>query len=114
MKIKALSLHVVILAMSLPAFAGERSSDAAIKQRLLGYWKSPRHGYHIKSDGIMYMCPRAYCTTTNRWNVKDGRFYQDGDAYQIVTLTNNKFVYRDSRGTYILNRGSKDEVDPPE
>ncbi len=31
------------------ASAGEKVSDAAIKQKLLGYWKSPRHGYLIKS-----------------------------------------------------------------
>ncbi len=91
---------------------GDRPSDSAIKQKLLGYWKSPRHGYLIKSDGIMYMLPRKYATTTNRWDVRGGRFYQDGAACEIVTLTDKKFVYRDSRGTYTLIRGSKEEIDP--
>jgi len=91
---------------------GDRPSDSAIKQKLLGYWKSPRHGYLIKSDGIMYMLPRKYATTTNRWDVRGGRFYQDGAACEIVTLTDKKFVYRDSRGTYTLIKGSKEEIDP--
>jgi hypothetical protein len=56
----------VIAATTCFASAGEKLSDAQIKQKLLGYWKSPRHGYLIKSDGIMYMLPRKYATTTNR------------------------------------------------
>jgi hypothetical protein len=101
-----------ILALTCLAQAGGKMSDAAIKQKLLGYWKSPRHSYLIKSDGIMYMLPRKYATTTNRWDVKGGRFYQDGDACEIVTLTDKKFVYRDSRGTYVLTRSTKEEADP--
>jgi hypothetical protein len=38
---------VRFLALACFALAGEKVSDAAIKQRLLGYWKSPRHGYLI-------------------------------------------------------------------
>ena len=94
------------------ALAGEKLPDAQIKRKLLGYWKSPRHGYLIKSDGIMYMLPRKYATTTNRWDVRGGRFYQDGGACEIVTLADKKFVYRDSRGTYALTRSTKEEADP--
>lgn len=94
------------------AFAGEKMSDAQIKQKLIGYRNSPRHGYHIAPDGIIYMCPRKFATTTNRWDVRDGRFYQDGGACEIVTLTDKKFVYRDSRGTYVLTRSTKEEADP--
>ena len=104
--------NLLLLTIICVAMAGDKLSDAAIKQKLLGYWKSPRHGYLIKSDGIMYMLPRKYATTTNRWDVKDGRFYQDGDACEIVTLTDKKFVYRDSRGTYVLIRSTKGEADP--
>jgi hypothetical protein len=64
-----------LLAVACFASAGEKMSDAEIKQKLLGYWSSPRHGYHIAADGIIYMCPRKYATTTNHWNVKDGKFY---------------------------------------
>jgi len=102
----------LLLSMAYSVMAGEKMSDPEIKQKLLGYWKSPRHGYLIKSDGVMYMLPRKYATTTNRWDVRGGRFYQDAAACEIVTLTDKKFVYRDSRGTYTLIRGSKEEVDP--
>lgn len=102
----------LLLSVTCLVSAGERMSDAEIKQKLLGYWKSPRHEYLIKSDGIMYMLPRKYATTTNRWDVKGGRFYQDGDACEIVTLTDKQFAYRDSRGTYILIRSTKEEADP--
>lgn len=110
------ALVVVLVITSFSAAAGDKLSDSAIKQRLLGYWQSPRHGYLIKSDGIMYMCPRKYCTTTNRWDVKGGRFYQDSRSYEIVTLTDKKFVYRDTGKKnampFTLIKGAKEEVDP--
>jgi len=99
--------------------AGEKRSDAELKQKLIGYWSSPRHGYHIAADGIMYMCPRWAATTKNTWSVKDGKFYggEVGDqGNTIVTLTDKKFVYRDNRDgtTYTLIRGTKEQIDPPE
>jgi hypothetical protein len=89
-----------------------RLSDTEIKEKLLGYWKSPRHGCLIKADGIMDMLPHKYATSTNRWDIRNGIFYQDGSPYQIVSLTDKKFVYRDSRGTYILTGSSKEQADP--
>ena len=106
---------VFLLLTGLSLAAGEKMSDAAIKEKLLGYWQSPRHGYHIASDGVIYMCPRAYATTTNRWDVKDGVFYWDAQPHKIVTLTDKKFVYREMspRGvSFTLIRGTKEEVDP--
>jgi len=94
---------------------GEKMSDAEIKQKLIGYWKSPRHGYHIAPDGIIYMCPRKYATTTNRWKVKDGKFCWDSEPHTIVTLNNSKFVYREIGGhatTFTLIKGTKETVDP--
>jgi hypothetical protein len=75
-------------------FAGEKLSDSAIKEKILGYWGNPRHSYLIKSDGVMYMCPRDISTTTNRWEVKDGKFYLDADPHEILVLNDKKFVYR--------------------
>ena len=109
------AILTVILAATCLAPAGEKMSDAEIKQILLGYWSSPRHGYHIAADGIIYMCPRKYATTTNRWAVKDGRFYWGGGPHTIVTLNDKKFVYRQIGGegrTATLIRGTKEEVDP--
>jgi hypothetical protein len=99
--------------------AGEKMSDAEIKQKLIGYWSSPRHGYHIAANGIIYMCPRKHATTTFRWRVKDGKFYWDSDPHTIVTLNDKKFVYREQEprstggaATFTLLRGTKEEVDP--
>jgi tetratricopeptide (TPR) repeat protein len=95
--------------------AGEKMSDDQIKQKLLGYWSSPRHGYHIADDGVIYMCPRKYATTTDYWNIKDSKFYWDNLPHTIVTLTDKKFVYREIGGhgrTATLVRGTKEEVDP--
>jgi tetratricopeptide (TPR) repeat protein len=92
-----------------------RASDEDIKQKLLGYWQSPRHGYHIASNGIVYMCPRKYATTTDHWDVKGGLFYWDAEPHKIVTLTNEKFVYREIAGrgvSFTLIRGTKQQVDP--
>lgn len=113
MKSKLLLLSLT--AINIVAIASEKMSDAEIKQKLLGYWSSPRHGYHIASDGIIYMCPRKYATTTNHWKVKDGTFYWDNLPHTIVTLTDKKFVYREiggHRNTATLIRGTKEEVDP--
>lgn len=112
MKTTLAAVSLLLLSLACFVLADEKMADSEIKQKLLGYWKSPRHGYLIKSDGIMYMLPRKYATTTNRWDVRGGRFYQDGGACEIVTLTDKKFVYRDSRGTYVLTRSTKEEADP--
>ena len=62
-----LSILLVLCSIS-SVFAGDKLSDGAIKKKLLGYWESPRHAYLIKSDGIMYMCPRKFATTTDKWD----------------------------------------------
>jgi hypothetical protein len=111
MKLRITTLSL-LLAVACLASAGEKMSDAAIKQKLLGYWKSPRHGYLIKSDGIMYMLPRKDATTTNRWDVRNGKFYQDGGPYEILSLTDKKFVYRVGSSTATLIRSTKEEADP--
>ena len=80
--------------MCVSGFAGEQLSDAATRQKILGYWGNARHSYLLKSDGIMYMCPRDISTTTNRWDVKDGRLYLDSTPHDILVLTDKKFVYR--------------------
>ena len=114
------AILTVILTATCLAPAGEKMSDAEIKQKVLGYWLSPRHGYHFTADGIIYMCPRKYGTTTTmRWAVKDGRFYWDGSPHTIVTLNDKKFVYREQEprnpggaATFTLLRSTKEKVDP--
>jgi len=88
---------LVLASLSIVAgivFGSEKLSDSAIKEKLFGYWGNARHSYLIKSDGIMYMCPRDICTTTNRWDVRNGKFYLDSEPNEIVVLTDRKFVYR--------------------
>ena len=113
---KTIKILILLLSMTSFVVAGEKMSDAEIKQKLIGYWSSPRHGYHIAADGIMYMCPRWAATTTFRWKVKDGKFYWDSAAHTIVTLNDKKFVYREIggyRATATMIRGTKEEIDPP-
>ncbi len=111
-----IAILTVILTATCLAPAGEKMSDAEIKQKLLGYWSNPHHGYHIAADGIIYMCPRKYATTTSHWKVKDGMFYWgDNVPHTILTLTDKKFVYREIAargGTATLLRGTKEEIDP--
>jgi len=107
----------LLLSVTCFASAGEKMSDAQIKQKLIGYWSNPHHGYHIAADGIMYMCPRWAATTSYHWSVKDGKFYLGGDPNTIVTLTDKKFVYRGIGGysagiSFTLIRGTKEEIDP--
>jgi hypothetical protein len=93
---------------------GDKPADAAIKQQLLGYWKSPRQVYHIVADGKMYVGSRKD-VTTERWNVKNGKFYWWNVPYKIVTLTDKEFVFREIDGQgepFMLIRSTKEEVDP--
>jgi tetratricopeptide (TPR) repeat protein len=94
---------------------GDKPSDSAIKQKLLGYWKFPKAVCYIAADGKMYVGPRKSETEASRWNVKNGKFYWDNVPYTIVTLTDNKFVFREIGGqeaTLTLIRSTKEEVGP--
>ena len=71
-------------------------SDAQIKARLVGYWLSPRHAYLIQSDGLKRMCPTTgpdRAATVNRWDVRNGVYFEDGESYRIVKLTKTEFDY---------------------
>jgi hypothetical protein len=49
------------------------------------------------------MCPCEgpdAATTTNRWDVRNGVFYQDGDAMKILALTKYQFVVQDISGRF--------------
>jgi hypothetical protein len=110
----ALFVAAAVLLSVAPLFAGEKLSDAATREKLLGYWQSPRHAYLFKADGVVYMCPRSICTTTNKWDVKNGRFYWDGEANEILLLTNKKFSYRavgKSGPTFTLDRTTEKEAE---
>jgi hypothetical protein len=111
---KTIKILILLLSMTSFVMAGEKMSDAEIKQKLIGYWHGGHHGYHIAADGIIYICPG---TTKYQWSVKDGKFYgvEVGDqGNTIVTLTDKKFVYRDNRDgtTYTMIRGTKEEIAP--
>ncbi len=92
------------------------ATDSTFKQKLLGYWKSPRHAYFYSKDGSMQMVGGD---PKNKWDIVNGVYHEVEDdgrdyAYDIVTLTDNKFVYR-SRGdnptTFTLGRISKREAE---
>jgi hypothetical protein len=105
-------LILMAVASLIMAATASAQSDAQIKSELLGYWMSPRHGYLIQDNGLMRMCPTVgpnHSTTTNRWDVRNGMFYQDGEPYKIVKLTKSEFDYEavresgvDVNGKFIL------------
>jgi hypothetical protein len=66
---KTLTKTAIILAIFMAATMAQ-ADDAAIKKELLGYWKSGRHSYFYKDDGIIYM---RGGTTKSKWDVRDGR-----------------------------------------
>lgn len=83
-------------------------SDAQLKTKLLGYWLSPRHAYLIQADGLMRMCPTTGpnpATTTNHWDVRNGMFYQDENAYKIVKFTKTEFDYASTKDIGIRANG---------
>ena len=91
------TILVMMAATSLiVASTSNAQSDVQIKSKLVGYWMSPRHGYLIQANGLMRMRPTVgpnHSTTTNRWDVRNGMFYQDGEPYKIVKLTQSEFDY---------------------
>lgn len=83
-------------------------SDAQLKTKILGYWMSPRHAYLIQADGLMRMCPTTGpnpATTVNHWDIRNGMFYQDANAYKIVKFTKTEFDYASTKDLGIRANG---------
>jgi len=94
-----------------------QADDAAIKQEILGYWKSGRHAYLYKNDGIAYMMGG---TSNLKWDVRDGMYYEgsvDGaegspKPLKIISLTKTRFTVKWEDGTlYTLKRITKAEAE---
>jgi hypothetical protein len=93
---RKLILHATALASVAMSGYALAEGDAQIKAKLVGYWMSPRHAYLIQANGLMRMCPTTGpnpATTVNRWDVRNGLFYQDDEPYRIVKLTKAEFDY---------------------
>ena len=105
-----MTLTVAVAIGSITTLANEASSDAVIKQKLLGYWRSPRHDYLYKRDGIRYMFGG---TTTSPWDVRGGVYYEGFKPYDIVSFSPKTFVYRSREGsklTFKLERCSDADI----
>ena len=84
-----------------PVASKERLSDAAMKQKILGYWTGPRWAVQYKSDGLKY--PVSARGEKCRWDVKDGVYYEEFQPGEmlpcdILVLTDKKFVYHYREG----------------
>lgn len=103
---------ITTLALVFLAASAAHADDAAIKKELLGYWASGRHIYWFKDDRIAYMMPRDVNTTTNKWDVKNGLFYEDGRPSKIISLTRTQFKTQDVEGgaIYTLKRVTKEDA----
>jgi hypothetical protein len=102
-----LAKTAMVLAL-LMAAAMAQADDATMKKEMLGYWASGRHGYLYKDDGISYMLGG---TTTNKWDVRDGMYYEDGTAYKIIAFTKTKFTFQGRNGIYTLKRLTKEDAE---
>jgi len=99
-----------LLLAPLSNMAESQSTDAVLKQRLLGYWHGPRYVFLYKPDGTFRPIGRE--GEKSQWDIKNGTYYEDGVSCQIVTLTDKKFVYRFRGGaTVSLTKMSKEEGD---
>jgi hypothetical protein len=93
-----------------------QADDAALKKDLLGYWKSGRHAYLYKDDGIVYMMGG---TTKSKWDIRNGMYLESGDVNsdpsgegeKILALTKTKFTVLQSDGPYTLKRITKAEAE---
>ena len=104
-KLILLSTAIVSFIMGGSALA---ESNAQLKTKILGYWMSPRHAYLIQEDGLMRMCPTTGpnpATTVNHWDIRNGMFYQDDNAYKIVKFTKTEFDYASTKDIGIRANG---------
>jgi hypothetical protein len=91
------------------------ATDAALKQKLLGYWKSQKKIYNYTSDG---WCHQVNGRSKNQWDIVNN-VYHDHETngrdftYDILTLTDKKFVYRSRAypATFTLMRITEDEAE---
>jgi hypothetical protein len=113
---KTLVKIAMVLAVLVSA-AMAQADDATMKKELLGYWKSGRHAYLYKDDGIVYMMGG---TTKSRWDIRNGMFYQSGDnspidysagGEKILALNKTVFTTEQSEGPYTLKRITKAEAE---
>jgi len=85
--------------------AADTASDAALRRKVLGYWKTGRHAYLFKSDGIRYMVGG---TPTRHWDIRGGVYYEDGKPYKISKLNEKEF---DIAGGDLLERCSEKHIE---
>jgi len=103
---------VLAIATSLRA-----QDDAAVKKKLTGYWRSPRHEYEFRADGGVIMDPNRDSPNvpTEKWDVKKRLFYWDDTAYVIVSLTTKRIEFKPSGANdngpgYVMDKITQDIV----
>ena len=91
--------------------------DAAkLRERLVGHWTSPRHGYLYRADGTWTMLPEVIDgeeSTHGLWHIDGNKFFQhasvespESDTGEIViVLTETDFVWSTHRAPYYMRRG---------
>jgi opacity protein-like surface antigen len=99
------------------AAAMAQADDATMKKELVGYWKSGRHAYWYKEDGIIYMMGG---TNKSRWDIRNGKFYggsvgtpidYSNGGEKILALTKTTFTTEESDGPSTLKRITKAEAE---
>jgi hypothetical protein len=112
---KTLAKTAMVLAFFVAATMAQ-ADDATMKKELLGYWKSGRHAYLYKDDGVIYMMGGS---TKSRWDIRNGKFYESSDlnpidyssGEKILALNKTVFTVQDTDGPYTLKRITKAEAE---
>jgi hypothetical protein len=83
---------IVIAFMALLAATQARGDDAAIKRQLVGRWKTPGGTVMLKADGTMR---QSGFPGPQKWDVRQGVFYDHRDSFTILSLTETSFEIQD-------------------
>jgi hypothetical protein len=105
---------LLVLALFMAATVAH-ADDAAIRQKIIGYWSTGRHVFLFKSDGNALMMGG---TSNMKWAVHNGMYYEGGDEgdvtnsqpHKILSLTNTRFVTQREEGIYTWKRISANEA----
>jgi hypothetical protein len=106
----ALTLVLALLVSATMAHA----DDATMKKELVGYWKSKRHAWWYKDNGIVYMLGGG---DKSRWDIRNGAFYagspidySDSGA-KILVLNKTTFTIQAPDGPSTRTRITKAEAE---
>jgi hypothetical protein len=94
----------------------EDVDSAALRERIVGDWTSPRHQYVYRADGTWTMRPEfidGEKTTHGVWHIEGNKFFQHATVQSpeteqgetIIIVTDTDFVWSTRVAPYYMRRG---------